>query len=106
MLHGSCRILCLRSISLTLRSISKPHQKVTLQNSSRCLATNVGDKASLSKAFSEEDVKKFADICLDHNPIHQDKAYAAKTKFGKPIVHGVLNIGCVLYEEQSISVMD
>lgn len=49
-----------------------------------------GDKAVLKKAFSEEDVKLFADLSTDDNPVHLDKAYAETTQFGQRIVHGML----------------
>lgn len=38
--------------------------------------------------FTQENVDKFAEITGDNNPIHINKEYAAKTPFGKPIVHG------------------
>jgi enoyl-CoA hydratase len=50
----------------------------------------VGDKASLSKVFTEEDVIKFSEISTDTNPIHLDESYASSTVFGKRIVHGML----------------
>jgi enoyl-CoA hydratase len=51
---------------------------------------NIGDKASLSKVFTEEDVIKYSEISTDTNPIHLDESYAASTVFGKRIVHGML----------------
>lgn len=53
-------------------------------------ALEVGDKASLSKAFTEEDVVSFASLSTDTNPIHLDHDYAAATIFKEPIVHGML----------------
>jgi len=50
----------------------------------------VGDKASLSKVFTEEDVIKYSEISTDTNPIHLDESYASSTVFGKRIVHGML----------------
>ena len=50
----------------------------------------VGDKASLSKVFTEEDVIKYSEISSDTNPIHLDESYASSTVFGKRIVHGML----------------
>ena len=31
----------------------------------------------------------------DHNPVHLDEAYAAKTRFGHPIAHGMLVAGLI-----------
>ena len=53
----------------------------------------VGDKASLSKIFTEEDVIKFSEISTDTNPIHIDENFATSTVFGKRIVHGMLVAG-------------
>ena len=50
----------------------------------------VGQTASMKKAFDYEDVKVFADISLDNNPIHLDPDYAEHTLFGRRIVHGFL----------------
>jgi 3-hydroxybutyryl-CoA dehydratase len=51
---------------------------------------NVGDTASVSKIFTEEDVQGFSDLSLDKNPIHLDQSYAEQSVFGKKIVHGML----------------
>jgi len=50
----------------------------------------VGDKSSLRKVFTEEDVIKFSEISTDTNPIHLDENYASSTVFGKRVVHGML----------------
>ena len=48
----------------------------------------VGQSAFLKKVFSSDDVKAFAELSLDRNPIHLDEAYAEQSLFGKRIVHG------------------
>lgn len=50
----------------------------------------VGENASITKAFSQEEVSKFADLSNDHNPIHLDEAVAAESIFGQRVVHGML----------------
>ena len=50
----------------------------------------VGDKASRSKIFTENDVKQFAEVSTDKNPIHLDENYAQNTIFKQRIVHGML----------------
>jgi acyl dehydratase len=40
-----------------------------------------------------EDFLAFARITGDAHPIHYDAAYAAKTRFGKPLAHGLLVAG-------------
>jgi len=41
--------------------------------------------------FNQSEVNTFAQITGDNNPIHLDADFAAKTIFGKPIVHGFLS---------------
>ena len=50
----------------------------------------VGDKGGITKTITEEDVKKFVEICGDVNPIHVDVEFAKTTPFKDRIVHGVL----------------
>ncbi|XP_054906441.1 hydroxyacyl-thioester dehydratase type 2, mitochondrial-like [Poeciliopsis prolifica] len=54
---------------------------------------HVGQRASLTKAFSKRDVELFAELTGDSNPLHVDPAYAKTTSFEAPIVHGVLITG-------------
>ncbi|MCS6883816.1 MAG: MaoC family dehydratase [Acidobacteriota bacterium] len=51
---------------------------------------SVGRSASFSKTITAEDIDAFASICGDRNPIHFDEEYAAKTRFGRRIAHGLL----------------
>jgi len=51
---------------------------------------NVGDKATLCKAFSEEEVFEFANISTDRNPLHLDTEFGEASIFGQRIVHGML----------------
>jgi acyl dehydratase len=53
-------------------------------------SVKIGDKASVTKVFTDEDVRRFADISLDANPIHLYDDYAAKSMFGQRVVHGML----------------
>jgi acyl dehydratase len=40
--------------------------------------------------FTQDEVVQFANVTGDKNPVHLDAAYAAKTMFKKPIMHGFL----------------
>ncbi|MDO1447070.1 MaoC family dehydratase [Rhodocytophaga aerolata] len=40
--------------------------------------------------YSQQQVDQFAALTGDNNPLHLDAAYAAKTPFRKPIMHGFL----------------
>jgi 3-hydroxybutyryl-CoA dehydratase len=55
----------------------------------------VGDSAEITKIFSEEDVFLFAGITGDRNPVHISKEYAAASRFGERIVHGILTAGLI-----------
>lgn len=50
----------------------------------------VGATASRSKTFTDEDVRTYGRLVGDENPIHMDEAYAARTPFGRRLVHGML----------------
>jgi len=49
-----------------------------------------GQEASFTKTFTDEDVERFVAITGDTNPLHVDDAFAAKTRFGRRVVHGML----------------
>ncbi len=55
----------------------------------------IGDSFKFDRHISAADVQAFADLTGDDNPIHVDAEYAADTRFGKPIVHGVFLLGIV-----------
>lgn len=40
--------------------------------------------------FSQNEVLKFAELTGDNNPVHINEAYASKTIFKRPVMHGVL----------------
>ena len=75
----------------------------------------IGLTASYSQTITDSDVKNFAGISGDHNPVHVDEVYAEKSRFGKRIAHGLMSAsffsalfgtkipgpGCV-YVEQSL----
>jgi 3-hydroxybutyryl-CoA dehydratase len=50
----------------------------------------VGDKGSYSKTISDEDVKRFAEITGDFNPVHVDEEFAKNSLFKERIAHGFL----------------
>ncbi len=80
------------------------------------LGVKVGDRAEFEKTVSAEDVARFAEVTGDSNPLHRDPEYAARTRFGQCIAHGMLSAGfisaalgtklapdcCVVYLSQSL----
>ena len=55
----------------------------------------VGQKAEASKCFTMEEVRQFAGLSGDNNPLHVDEEYAEKGRFGKCVVHGILVSGLI-----------
>ena len=49
----------------------------------------VGQAAELSRTITGADIEAFADVSGDRNPVHLDEAFAAKTRFGGRIAHGM-----------------
>jgi 3-hydroxybutyryl-CoA dehydratase len=54
-----------------------------------------GQTASLTRTVTAEDVERFAEASGDNNPVHLDEAFAAKSRFGKRIAHGMLSAGYI-----------
>ncbi len=54
---------------------------------------HVGDAFQWSRIITADDVRVFADVTGDDNPLHLDLAYAAGTRFGQTVVHGMYVLG-------------
>ena len=52
-----------------------------------------GQKAARSLTITQDHVQKYAEITGDYNPLHFDEAFAAGTKFKRPVVQGGLTTG-------------
>jgi 3-hydroxybutyryl-CoA dehydratase len=55
----------------------------------------IGDRAERLVVVSDEQLEQFALATGDRNPIHFDDAYAAETRFGGRIAHGMLVGGLI-----------
>ena len=55
----------------------------------------IGDTFTVSRRFSEEDVKVFADITCDYNPVHFESRFSDAKNFNARICHGLL-VGSIL----------
>jgi len=49
-----------------------------------------GQHVTFTKTFTEDDVRRFIEITGDVNPLHVDESFAASTKFGRRVLHGML----------------
>lgn len=50
----------------------------------------VGMNASYSQTVTDADIKSFAGISGDRNPVHLDEKYAEESRYKKRIVHGMM----------------
>jgi 3-hydroxybutyryl-CoA dehydratase len=55
----------------------------------------VGATASRSRKITDADIHGFAALTGDHNPVHLDDAFAATTRFGKCVAHGMLTASLI-----------
>jgi acyl dehydratase len=49
----------------------------------------VGQAETVDRVFSQSDFDRFAALSGDDNPIHVDPEFAARTKFGRTVAHGM-----------------
>src|SRR5512145_1964719 len=56
---------------------------------------NPGDKASRTTTITDEMIRTFAALTGDNNPVHLDDTYAATTRFGRRIAHGMIAAGLI-----------
>ena len=52
---------------------------------------SVGRTAEMTRVVDEADIRAFAQVSGDENPVHLDEAYAKTTAFGQRIAHGMLS---------------
>lgn len=55
----------------------------------------VGFRAEYSRTVGAEDIRNFAEVSGDTNPLHCDPQYAQRTRFGECIAHGMLGAGFI-----------
>ncbi|MFV4851510.1 MaoC family dehydratase [Citrobacter freundii] len=54
---------------------------------------SIGMSASYSQTITDADIKAFAGISGDRNPVHLDEKYAESSRFKKRIAHGMISAG-------------
>lgn len=52
---------------------------------------SIGMSESYTRTVSDKDIRQFAEVSGDTNPLHLDEAFAATTRFKKRIAHGMLS---------------
>ena len=56
---------------------------------------DIGEEATMTRIISDDDIKTFARISGDYNPVHMNDDYAKGTMFGGRIAHGMLVAGLI-----------
>jgi 3-hydroxybutyryl-CoA dehydratase len=54
-----------------------------------------GDRFTLSRCFGVDDIRRFAELSRDYNPVHVHAEYAAARQFRAPVSHGLLTASLV-----------
>lgn len=54
-----------------------------------------GETAKLIKTVTQSDIEQFAELVGDRNPVHVNPEFAKKTRFGRPIAHGMWGLSLV-----------
>ena len=53
----------------------------------------VGMSVSYSQTITDADIKAYAGLSGDHNPVHVSETYANESRFGRRIAHGLMSAG-------------
>ena len=55
----------------------------------------IGMQATVSKAFSEDDIAWYARLSMDTNPLHLDEAFAVHARTGGRVLHGMITASLI-----------
>lgn len=55
----------------------------------------IGMKRHVEKTIQDYDIRAFAEVSTDYNPVHLDDDYARDTMFGGRIAHGMLTAALI-----------
>ena len=53
----------------------------------------IGMRASYSQTITDADIKAYAGLSGDHNPVHVNEEYAAESRYGRRLAHGLMSVG-------------
>lgn len=56
---------------------------------------DIGMSAEISKAFSQRDLAMYAELSTDDNPLHMNGEFAARTRAGGPVLHGMITASLI-----------
>lgn len=63
----------------------------------------VGESIEIEKVVTDEEMKMFATITGDFDPLHIDDDYAKATQYGKRIAYGLMTLGLMSGPESDMS---
>ncbi len=55
----------------------------------------IGDSVVVSKTITDDDIRAYAALSGDYNPVHVDDRFARTTQFGRRIAHGMLTASLI-----------
>lgn len=55
----------------------------------------VGMSTEISKAFSQRDLAMYAELSTDDNPLHMNEEFAARTRTGGSVLHGMITASLI-----------
>ncbi len=55
----------------------------------------IGDSVSVSKTITDAEIHAFAELSGDRNPLHLNDEFAAASRFGRRIAHGMLSASVI-----------
>lgn len=53
----------------------------------------IGMRVSYSQTITDSDIKAYAGLSGDHNPVHVNQEYAEESRYGKRLAHGLMSVG-------------
>lgn len=53
----------------------------------------IGMRVSYSQTITDADIKAYAGLSGDHNPVHVNQEYAEESRYGKRLAHGLMSVG-------------
>jgi 3-hydroxybutyryl-CoA dehydratase len=62
-----------------------------IDNVDKFYTLKIGMTATYSQTITDGDIKSFAEISGDNNPVHLNGEFAAESQFGRRIAHGLLS---------------
>ncbi|HEV8077555.1 MAG TPA: MaoC family dehydratase [Marinobacter sp.] len=73
----------------------KPHVLTESIRQRAAAGLSVGDRFTITRCFSSEDIASFATISRDYNPVHCDSHFATLKGMREPIAHGLLTASLI-----------